>query len=322
MNMNEELSIYDHVSQANALFGMHLVEAASEHPELRIVTADMAVAGSIERFKLTYPDQFVDVGIAEQNLVGVAAGMASAGYRTIAVAQGCFISMRAFEMNRQYLGYMKYPVVLVGLNSGFFLQYFGNTHYALEDLAIMRTIPNIQVFSPCDAYEAIRCMEFALQSDKPSYVRLTGGATLPLVHPDGYDFEAGKADVLRQGKDVSIYATGAMTYRSMEAAKLLAEQGYDAEVVNIHTIKPFDNTHVKEQHSKRLIVTVEEHSVIGGLGGAVADAMSEIGKMPPLLKLGVKDCFSKPGSYEYLMEQHRLTPELIAEDILNKLKAL
>lgn len=322
MNMSEEFTIYDHVSQANALFGMHLVEAATEHPELRIVTADMAVAGSIERFKFTYPEQFVDVGIAEQNLIGVAAGMASAGYRTIAVAQGCFISMRAFEMNRQYLGYMKYPVVLVGLNSGFFLQYFGNTHYALEDLAIMRTIPNMQVFSPCDAYEAIRCMEHALKSDMPSYIRLTGGATLPLVHREDYDFETGNADVLRQGKDVCIYATGAMTYRCRKVAKLLAEQGYDAEVVNIHTIKPLDNAHVYKQQSKRLIVTVEEHSVIGGLGGAVADAMSDIGQMPPLLKLGVKDCFSKPGSYEYLLVQHRLTPELIAEDILKKLKEL
>lgn len=320
--MKEELKIYDHVSQANALFGIHMVDVACERPDLRIITADMAVAGSLERFKYTYPEQFVDVGIAEQNLIGVAAGMSSVGYRTIAVAQGCFISMRSFEMNRQYLGYMKYPVVLIGLNSGFFLQYFGNTHYGLEDLAIMRTIPNMQVFSPCDAYEAILCMEYALQSDKPSYIRLTGGATLPLVHPDGYLFEAGKADVLRLGSDVCIYATGAMTSRCVEVADVLKSKGIDAAVTNIHTVKPFDKSHVSKQESKRLIVSVEEHSIVGGLGDAIADAMSECGHMPPLLKLGVRDCFSLPGSYEYLLEQHRLTPELIAEDILNKLKAI
>ena len=320
--MKEELKIYDHVSQANALFGIHMVDVACERPNLRIITADMAVAGSLERFKYTCPDQFVDVGIAEQNLIGVAAGMSSVGYRTIAVAQGCFISMRAFEMNRQYLGYMKYPVVLVGLNSGFFLQYFGNTHYGLEDLAIMRTIPNMQVFSPCDAYEAILCMEYALQSDKPSYIRLTGGATLPLVHPDGYSFEAGKADVVRNGPDVCIYTTGAMTSRCVEVADLLSAKGIEAEVVNIHTIKPSDTSHVSKQKDKKLIVSVEEHSIVGGLGSAVAEAMSECGQMPPLLKLGVQDCFSRPGSYEFLLEQHRLTPEQIAEDILTKMKAV
>lgn len=318
--MKNELQIYDHISQANALFGIHLVDTAESHPNLKILAADMAVAASIERFKYSYPSQFLDLGIAEQNLIGVAAGLASEGYRPIAVAQGCFISMRSFEMNRQYLGYMGNPVVLVGLNSGFFLQYFGNTHYAVEDLAIMRTIPNMQVFSPCDAYEAILCAEAALHSSKPSYIRLTGGATLPLIHPNGYEFEAGKVDVLRTGTDICIYATGAMVSRALQVSSNLKSFGYSVEVVNVHTIKPFDVEHVAKQIGKKLIVTIEEHSIVGGLGSTVSDAMADIGNMPALLKLGVKDCFSKPGCYDYLLEQHRLTAEAITEDILSKLK--
>ncbi len=318
--MESELQKYDHISQANAVFGIHLVDTAEAYPNLKILAADMAVAGSIERFKYSYPNQFLDLGIAEQNLVGVAAGLANEGYRPIAVAQGCFISMRSFEMNRQYLGYMGNPVVLVGLNSGFFLQYFGNTHYAIEDLAIMRTIPNMQVFSPCDAYEAILCTEAALNSENPSYIRLTGGATLPLMHPDGYNFRLGKADVLKEGSDICIYATGAMVFRAMETAERLESEGYSVEIVNVHTIKPFDNEHVVNQKGKTLIVSIEEHNIIGGLGSAVADAMSESEGMPVLLKLGVKDCFSKPGCYDYLLEQHRLTTEKITEDILKKMK--
>ena len=309
--------------QAVALFGTFLPDHVANYPNVNVLSADMSSAASLGRYIYQNPDKFTEIGIAEQNLVGIAAGMASEGFTPIAVAQAAFITMRAFEMDRQYLGYMKNKVILVGLNSGFYLQYFGNTHYCVEDISILRSIPNMTILSPADAGEAVMALDAALKHDAPCYIRLSGGSQLVTVYDEYCDFKIGKDIVVKEGSDVCIFATGACVGNSMKAAELLAEKyGINAKVVDVHTLKPFDTETVDLSKGCRLFVSVEEHSVIGGLGSALSDYISSKGGFPIILHLGVQDTFSKPGNYDYLMQQHRLTPELIAEDIYNKFQTI
>ena len=317
------LKKYAGQGQAVALFGTFLPDHVANYPNVNVLSADMSSAASLGRYMYQYPDQFTEIGIAEQNLIGIAAGMASEGFTPIAVAQAAFITMRAFEMDRQFLGYMKNKVILVGLNSGFYLQYFGNTHYCVEDISILRSIPNMTILSPADAGEAVMALDAALKHDGPCYIRLSGGSQLVTVYDEYCDFEIGKDIVVREGSDVCVFATGACVGNSMKAADLLAEKhGINAKVVDVHTLKPFDTETVDLSKDCRLFVSIEEHSVIGGLGSALSDYTSSKVGFPVVLRLGVQDSFSKPGNYDYLMQQHRLTPELIAEDIYNKLQTI
>ena len=175
---------YCRLGQSGSVFGMELMEQAQNY-NFKVLSSDMSVVAGLDRFKREYPQNFYNVGIAEQNLLGVAAGLDSEGYKTIAVAQACFISMRSFEQVRQYLGYMGGKVMCVGINSGFSLTFFGNTHYAIEDIALMRSIPNMTILSPADAGEAVKAFETALKVDGPVYLRLSGSLMTPIVY-NGY----------------------------------------------------------------------------------------------------------------------------------------
>lgn len=313
--------VYFRLGQSGSIFGMELMEQAGNYP-FKVLSSDMSVVAGLDRFKKEYPDNFYNVGIAEQNLLGVAAGLDSEGYKTIAVAQACFISMRSFEQIRQYLGYMGGKVMCVGINSGFSLTFFGNTHYAIEDMSLMRSIPNMTVLSPADAGEAVKIFEAALKVDGPVYLRLSGSLNTPIVYKEDYELNIGKAVQLKEGKDIVIFATGLMVNNSIKAAELLEEQGLSVSVVDIHTIKPIDRECILSNCDKKLMVSVEEHNVVGGLGTAIADVISEIRNTPPLLKIGVQDHFMPVGDYNYLVEQAGLTPTQIAESISNKLAAL
>ena len=317
-----DITQYAGMSQAAAIFGMFLPDHIESYPNVQVLCADMSVAASLDRFIYQYPENFTEVGIAEQNLVGIAAGMASEGFISIAVAQAAFIAMRAYEMDRQYLGYMQNKVILVGLNSGFYLQHFGNTHYCIEDLSIMRSIPGMTVLSPADAAEAVMAFNEALLCDGPVYIRLTGGSRAQTVYKENCPFVIGENITIREGGDICIFSTGACVGISMRTAEILSQEGIEARVIDVHSLKPFDVQSIEESVDCRLIVSVEEHNVIGGLGSAIADVLSQKGGCPPLLKLGVRDEFSHPGDYDYLMTQHRLSPELIAEDIKTKLLSI
>lgn len=312
---------YCRLGQSGSVFGLELMEQV-ENYNLKVLSSDMSVVAGLDRFKKEYPEKFYNVGIAEQNLLGVAAGLASEGYKTVAVAQACFISMRSFEQVRQYLGYMGGKVICVGINSGFSLTFFGNTHYAIEDLALMRSIPNMTVISPADAGEAVKAFDAALKVDGPVYLRLSGSLMTPIVYKEDYDFSIGKSMTVREGNDVAIFATGLMVNNAIKAVEILGEKGISSSVIDVHTIKPFDKEIVQCNRDKRLLVSVEEHSVIGGLGTCVADELSEYENSPALLKLGVNDTFMPVGDYAYLIEQAGLTPEQIASRIYEKLSAL
>lgn len=313
--------VYFRLGQSGSIFGMELMEQAGNYP-FKVLSSDMSVVAGLDRFKKEYPDNFYNVGIAEQNLLGVAAGLDSEGFKTIAVAQACFISMRSFEQVRQYLGYMGGKVMCVGINSGFSLTFFGNTHYAIEDLALMRSIPNMTVLSPADAGEAVKLFDAALKVDGPLYLRLSGSLNTPIVYKEDYELKIGQAITLKEGEDIAIFATGLMVSNALKAAELLLEKDITATVVDVHTIKPIDKDTIQKNCGKKLLVSVEEHSVVGGLGTAIADILSEQRNSAPLLKLGVQDHFMPVGDYNFLVEQAGLTPEQIVAGIENKLASL
>ena len=299
-------------------FGAFLTEIAADHPKLFAMTADFTKSTGLAKFKELYPNQFLSTGIAEQNMIGTAAGLVEEGIRAICVAQACFITMRSFEQARQYAGYMKLPIIFIGIGSGLSLQYMGNTHYAIEDFALMRTIPGMTVLAPCDALEAMKALEFSVNHDGPVYIRLYGGTGIPSVYGEDYEFKIGTAVKLRNGKDIQLITTGSMTLAGMKVADMLSEEGIDATVTNMHTIKPLDSSAIGLD--KQLIVTMEEHSVIGGLGSAVADVLSAYPQHPRLIKFGINDMFMPVGSYAYLLDQAGLSLEKIKESIIRELK--
>lgn len=282
----------------------------------KVLTSDMSYGAGLSRFEQKYPNDFIDVGIAEQNMMGITAGLASEGIKCIAVAQGCFLSMRSFEPVRQFMGYMGHKAILIGINSGFALTYFGNSHYALEDISLMRSIPGMTILSPADAGEAVKAFESALEIDSPVYIRLTGTTNVPVVYPEDFEYTVGKAKkVYGDGEDIFVFATGTMVNNSIEAAKTLETEGYKVTVFDMHTIKPIDREVICAARNSKLIVTVEEHNIVGGLGGAVAEVMAEEGNMPKLLRLGVNDRFCEVGDFNYLLEQNGLTSCGVADSI-------
>jgi len=300
--------------------GYVLADLAEQDDRILCMTADLCTTSGLDRFRDAHPDRMLNMGIAEQNMVGVAAGLAMDGYQVFTSTFATFASMRAVEQLRTMLAYMKLNVKVIGMASGFSMGFFGNTHYSMEDLAVTRAIPHLTVVSPADALETAKIITAASQSDQPFYIRLTGAGNMPMVYREDYELEIGKAIWLREGKDVCLIATGSMVYQSLEAAKQLEAEGISCSVINMHTIKPLDNEAIDLAcASHRLIVTVEEHSVIGGLGGAVAERLAEKTNHPPHLRIGVQDVFPKAGNYTYLQEQCGLTGTQIRATICQNL---
>lgn len=302
--------------QVGSMFGIAAMQLHDQY-KFKILTSDMAIGAGLTKYRSVYPEDFVDVGIAEQNLIGIAAGLASEGHKVIAVAQACFISMRSFEQIRQYIGYMSEKVILVGINSGFSLTYFGNTHYALEDIALMRLIPGLTILSPADPVEAMYSLETALNLETPTYIRLSGTPNSPIVYPNQFQYDKSKLNmVFDSGKGVCICATGSMVAQSQSAATLLEKKGIRCRVIDCHCLKPLDESLEDYFKESQLVCTIEEHRIIGGLGTIIAEFMSEKDNMPRLLRIGVGEIYPKVGDYPYLLEQNGLTPEKISKTII------
>jgi transketolase len=308
---------------SRGVFGQAVLAVAEHHPEMMVISADLGNSSGLDRFKKTYPDQFLNVGIAEQNMIGVAAGLAKEGFNVFATSLAPFITMRAAEQVRMNLGYMNMNVKAVAIGSGVSMAFLGNSHFGIEDAAVMRSIPNITVVCPADCAEIFKTVQAAVKFEGPMYIRLTGAVGNPPVYSEDYVFEIGKAVVLREPSDVTLIATGSMVYESLEAAKLLEEKGIKAGVINMHTIKPLDASAIELalKHSK-LIVTVEEHSVIGGLGSAVAEYKAAKRDAPPQLILGLPDAFDVTGEYRYLLERHGLVASKISQSVFAKMNEL
>ena len=304
---------------SRATFGLAALELAKEIDNLMVLTCDVSTSAGLDRFRKTYPDKYLDLGIAEQNMLGVAAGLASENFNVVTTTFAPFQSIRCCEQIKVNLGYMKQRVCMVGIASGLALGTLGFTHCCIEDVAILRTIPGITIISPADSLETVKAVEAAIKSEDPSYIRLTGSSNNPIVYNKDYKFKIGQSITLRDGKDITIFCTGSMVYQSLEAAKILETKNISAKIVNMHTIKPIDNIAIEEACNSKLIVSVEEHNVIGGLGSAIAEYKSSLKDSPKQLILGIKDTYSKGGNYKFLEEKHRLTPEKIVEDIVKKI---
>jgi transketolase len=304
-------------------FGNTLLEIAKDNPKIIAVTSDMAKTSGLDRFGKTFPDRLVNTGIAEQNMVGISAALANEGLIPFAISFASFSSMRACEPVRHFLGNMRRNVKLIGVGSGFATGIFGNTHYCKEDFAIMRAISGIVIISPADCTELSKAMEASVHYDGPVYIRLTGQMNHPIVYKNDYSFEIGKAIKLKNGSDITIMATGSMVHNSLMASEILEVQGIKVSVIDMHTIKPLDTEMLNNEiGSSELIVSVEEHSKIGGLGGAIAEHLSSLKQHPILLRLGIEDEFQKAGNYLYMLEQNQLLPEQIASCIKKKYLSL
>lgn len=296
---------------------MALMDLGASMDTLMVMAADLATLSGLDRFKGTYPDKFMNMGIAEQNMTGVAAGMAKEGYTVFITTYANFLAMRSYEQIRLHLGYMGLNVKVIGTGSGLAMGMSGNSHYGIEDVALMRAVPGLTVISPADGVEIVKTITAVAAFKGPVYVRLTGTLNNPIVYADDYDFQIGKAVTLKKGHDIAIIATGTMVYESLEAAKILESRGVSATVVDMHTIKPLDTSVIDVACAgMKMIVTVEEHGVVGGLGGAVAEYKSTLAHAPKQLFIGLPDKFGKVGEYKYLLKKYGLTADQIAERIL------
>ena len=320
MNINERnIKIWSAIG-ARATLGIAALELAKEIDNLMILTCDVSTSAGLDRFRKTYPEKYLDLGIAEQNMIGVAAGLASENFNVITTTFAPFQTMRCCEQIKVNLGYMRQRICMVGIASGLALGTLGYTHCCIEDIGILRSIPGMIIISPADSLETVKALEAAVKSKNPSYLRLTGSSNNPIVYNKDYEFEIGKSITLKQGKDITIFCSGTMVYQSLEAAKILESKKISSKVVNMHTIKPIDKLAIEEACDLSLIVSIEEHNIIGGLGSAISEYKSSLKQSPKQLFLGIKDTYSKGGTYKFLQEKHRLTPEKIVEDILLNIK--
>jgi transketolase len=298
-------------------YGNALVECAKEYDNLVVLDADLAEATKTIIFQKAYPERHIDCGIAESNMIGIAAGLAATGKIPFASSFAMFAAGRAFEQIRNSVGYPHLNVKIGATHAGISVGEDGATHQCNEDIALMRTIPGMVVINPADDVEARAAVKAAIKHDGPVYLRF-GRLAVPVINDnDDYKFELGKGVTLKEGTDVTIIATGLCVSETLEAAKMLEADGISAKVINIHTIKPLDEDLVVAAAKETgKVVTVEEHSVIGGLGSAVCDCLSE--KAPtPVMKIGVNDVFGESGPALKLIEKYGLD----AKSIYNKVKS-
>ena len=290
-------------------YGDALVELKDKYDYV-VLDADLAEATKTIKFKKACPERFFDCGIAEGNMISVAAGLAAAGKMAFASSFAMFAAGRAYEQVRNSVGYPHLNVKIGATHAGITVGEDGATHQCLEDIALMRTIPGMTIVNPADAIEAAAAVEAAITTYGPFYLRF-GRAAVPNVCPEGYKFELGKGVKLRDGADVTIVATGLMVHLALEAAEELAAEGISAEVINIHTIKPLDTEIIAASAAKTgAVVTAEEHNVIGGLGGAVCEALAELCPVP-VVRVGVEDRFGMSGKVPELLAEYGLTKENI-----------
>lgn len=295
-------------------YGKTLVELV-ENKDIVVLDADLAGATKTAMFKKACPERFFDMGIAEGDMMGTAAGLAVSGKIPFASTFAIFAAGRGFEQIRNSICYPNINVKIAATHAGVTVGEDGGSHQAIEDISLMRSLPNMVVLNPADAVEARQMVLAAAEYVGPMYLRF-GRAATPVIHDDSYKFELGKGEVVKEGKDVSIIATGIMVAKALEAAETLKAEGIDAEVINISTIKPLDNELVLASAKKTgKVVTAEEHSIIGGLGSAVCELLAEEHPVK-VTRIGVKDCFGQSGTPVALLEHYGLT----AADIVKACK--
>ncbi|SHI55023.1 transketolase family protein [Desulfofundulus thermosubterraneus] len=295
-------------------YGKALVELGRENPDVVVLDADLAKSTKTIEFAKHFPERFFDMGIAEQNMMGTAAGLAAAGKIPFCSTFAIFATGRAFEIIRNSVAYSRLNVKIAASHAGITVGEDGGSHQSVEDIALMRSLPNMTVLVPADAVETRAAVRAAAQIQGPVYIRL-GRPGVPVLHEDDFHFEPGRAVTMREGNDATIIATGIMVAAALEAAGMLEQEGIRVRVVNMHTIKPLDEEAViAAARETGVIVTAEEHSVIGGLGGAVAEAVCAHHPVP-VCRVGVPDVFGESGKPGELLEKYGLTAAHLAAKV-------
>lgn len=319
--MGADIAIEQGKAKANLdVFSATLQELAQHDKDIVVVTSDSRGSGKLGPFGQKFPAQHIEVGIAEQNLVGVAAGLASAGKKVFAVSPACFLTARALEQIKNDVAYSNNPVKVIGISAGVSYGALGSTHHSLHDFAALRAINNIMVVAPADNYETEQAIKLATETDQPIYLRF-GKKPMPSLREVNDDaFAFGRGRIITEGNDVAIIATGETVYPALQAAKKLKEQNFDATVISMHTIKPLDTALLKQVTQKcKVIITVEEHSVYGGLGEACASYLLQNGIAKPFKVIGIPDEYTVTGSQQDIFNHYGINETGIAETVLSLL---
>ena len=304
-----------------AMFGQFMINIAKKNKKLMVLSADLGRSSGLARFKVEFPKQYISVGISEQNLVGVAAGLADEGFKVFVTSFAPFLSMRASEQIRMNLGYMKHNVNLVALGSGLSMGFLGNSHFGLEDIAIMRTIPNLNVTCPADCSELGKVLDDYAYNDRgPSYIRLTGIPGSKNVYDKNYRYKFGKNITITKGKDILILSNGSILGQVKLSVKALEKLNISAELINIVSLKPIDESVVGLFKKYKKIITIEEHTSVGGLGSIMAEKILKNGIRTELLSISLPDKFGPTGTYEYLLKHHGLDSDSITKKIIKLIK--
>ena len=316
MDQSKKIKLWSSLGM-RATFGMIAMDLAEKYPELIITTSDVSTSAGLDRYKNKFPDQYVDVGIAEQNLIGVSTGLSSEGFKVISTTFSPFQTLRCAEQIKVNLGYMKQKICMVGLASGLVLGNLGFTHCSIEEIGVLRSIPNISIVVPSDPFELFKVLKEAVNYKNSLYIRLTAGTNTRIINSKDYKFKIGKAIEIMSGSDVAIISCGNILGNCIDAAVSLRKNKISCSVINMHTIKPLDKKKIFEISKKfKLIITVEEHNIIGGLGSAVAEVLSGVISNTKLVRLGADDHYSSGGSYEYLKNIYGLSVQKIIRTIL------
>lgn len=302
---------------ARGVLGQAIYDLASDGMDFYVLSADLARASGFDRFGKKYPDRLINSGIAEANMIGMASGLASSGIPVLATTWATFASARVADQVRNYMGFMKSNVKLVGMDSGYENNRFGYTHANGSDISILGSIPNIAIIAPSDGIEIYQSIKAALEYNGPVYIRLTGGQTLPMVHKDSdYRFDMNVSEKLRDGSDILLISNGVILSRVLRVADRLSEDGYSCAVVNLHTIKPVNLEFINNYINCKLIVTVEEHPKHGGIGSIVAQSLAERCFHPQLEMICSKELYTPAGSYDFALKYNGMDEEAMYQRIV------
>ena len=311
---------WSRLGQRATFFGIAIPEIAKENEDVMVVTADLAQLSNLTSFVEKYPDQFLNVGIAEQNMIGVSAGLAMEGYNVYATTYASFIAVRDLEHVRQHLSNLNLNVKLIGTAAGVVAARSGVAHWASEDVTFMRALPGMTVMSAADSVEAYLMALYSVGHDGPLYIRLNGVPNCPVVYDESYEFVPDKLSIVQEGEDVALIGTGLMVHEAQEAAKILADSGISCTVANMHTVKPVDREGLRKLFdTHKLIVTMEEHNIVGGMGSAVAEYKATLEKTPRQIFVGFPDSFTKAGTTQYIWEQFGITAPQVAKRVMREL---
>lgn len=308
---------WSRLGQRATFFAGALPEIAAEKEDMYVLTADLAQLSNLNKFASLYPERFINTGIAEQNMVGIASGLAMEGSCVFATTYASFIAVRSLEHVRQHISHLKLNVKLIGTAAGVVAARSGVAHWATEDVSFMRSLPNMRIICPSDCNQAYQAAYYAASTDEPMYIRLVGTPNCPMIYDENYVFDPDRISILREGSDAALLASGLIVHEALEAAELLEQKGISCTVADVHTIKPLDTeTLGRLMSSHKLIATAEEHNIIGGLGSAVAEFKAGLDNAPRQIFIGMNDSFDvSAGSQRYIWEQFGITSNKIAERI-------